>query len=384
MSSTNKTPYTNLSQFVDTDRPTWRGDYNGDMSKIDTAIQRVDNAATTAQTALNNHIRDANERFDAIHTELDAKANTEDVYSKSDSDSKFLTKTSAESKYLAKTDADETYLKKSDAATQYTTKNAFDDYKLSNNTTVNSIKTRLADMETKNGEQDTKIRDNTNNIADVRSEYLNSLTIYGNMEQGANRFISANSTKWNYVNDMNFLQSDGEEFTDHTTHDNGQVTINKHGVYQVVFSFMIVNVTGGSTASLATVKLQKIRNDAEVVAGTWDATNVWSPNNNNAYQNQRAEITAYVHIAPNDSLRFAFSFPGQGNAEVSGYLRVRKMSIMRVCDWSGGNPAALHTAALYTAALHKGFDPTADIDWVGYPDWWIAEHGEPNLMITSQ
>lgn len=374
MSSTNKTPYTNLSQFVDTDRPTWRGDYNGDMSKIDTAIQRVDNAATTAQTALNNHIRDANERFDAIHAELDDKANTEDVYSKFDSDFKFLTKTSAESKYLSKTDAAETYLKKSDAAAQYTTKDAFDDYKFSNNAAVISIKTRLTDVETKNGEQDAEIRDNTDNITDVRSEYLNSLTIYGNVEQCVNKFVSPNSNTWNYVNDMNFLQDDGKAFTDHTTHDNGQVTINKHGVYQVVFTLMITNVTGGSTASLATVKLQKIRNNAEVVAGTWDATNVWSPNNNNEYQNQRVEITAYVHIAPNDSLRFAFSFPGQGNAEVSGYLRIRKMSIMRVCDWSGGSPVA----------RSKDFDPTADIDWVGYPDWWIAEHGEPNLTITSQ
>lgn len=38
MGSTNHTASLSLSQFVDTDKPTWRGDYNGDMTKIDSAI----------------------------------------------------------------------------------------------------------------------------------------------------------------------------------------------------------------------------------------------------------------------------------------------------------------------------------------------------------
>ena len=48
MSSTNKTPQYNLSQFVDSDKPSWRGDYNADMSKIDTGIK---GAVTQAQAA---------------------------------------------------------------------------------------------------------------------------------------------------------------------------------------------------------------------------------------------------------------------------------------------------------------------------------------------
>ena len=35
MSSTDKTEALGLSQFLDNDKPTWRGDYNGDMRKID-------------------------------------------------------------------------------------------------------------------------------------------------------------------------------------------------------------------------------------------------------------------------------------------------------------------------------------------------------------
>ena len=39
MTSTNKTANYDLSQFVGTDRPTWLGDYNGDMTKIDAQMK---------------------------------------------------------------------------------------------------------------------------------------------------------------------------------------------------------------------------------------------------------------------------------------------------------------------------------------------------------
>lgn len=41
MTATNHTANYNLSQFEPTDRPTWQGDYNGDMKKIDTAIHGI-------------------------------------------------------------------------------------------------------------------------------------------------------------------------------------------------------------------------------------------------------------------------------------------------------------------------------------------------------
>lgn len=52
MSSTNKTTYYNLSQYIGTDKPTYLSDYNSDMSKIDAGIHEVQETATTAnQTA---------------------------------------------------------------------------------------------------------------------------------------------------------------------------------------------------------------------------------------------------------------------------------------------------------------------------------------------
>lgn len=55
MSSINKTPHYNLSQFGDSpdDKPSWRGDYTGDMSKIDSQMHRNETDATTATSTAN-------------------------------------------------------------------------------------------------------------------------------------------------------------------------------------------------------------------------------------------------------------------------------------------------------------------------------------------
>ena len=49
MTATNHTENYNLSQFVGTDHPTWLGDYNSDMSKIDAQLKRnADDIASAA------------------------------------------------------------------------------------------------------------------------------------------------------------------------------------------------------------------------------------------------------------------------------------------------------------------------------------------------
>ena len=53
MTATNKTTNYDLSQFVGTDRPTWLGDYNSDMSKIDRQLkQNADDIASAAAGSL--------------------------------------------------------------------------------------------------------------------------------------------------------------------------------------------------------------------------------------------------------------------------------------------------------------------------------------------
>lgn len=55
MSATNNTTYLNLPQFIGTDVPSWLGDFNGAMEKIDTGYNNVDikagKAASTANSA---------------------------------------------------------------------------------------------------------------------------------------------------------------------------------------------------------------------------------------------------------------------------------------------------------------------------------------------
>lgn len=49
MTATNHTENYNLSQFAGTDRPTWLGDYNGDMAKIDAQLkQNADDIASAS------------------------------------------------------------------------------------------------------------------------------------------------------------------------------------------------------------------------------------------------------------------------------------------------------------------------------------------------
>lgn len=53
MTATNHTGNYSLSQFVGTDRPTWLGDYNGDMTKIDAQLKRnADDIASAAAGGL--------------------------------------------------------------------------------------------------------------------------------------------------------------------------------------------------------------------------------------------------------------------------------------------------------------------------------------------
>lgn len=50
MSSTNKTTYYELSQYIGADKPTYLGDYNADMGKIDAGIHTAKNTADTNTT----------------------------------------------------------------------------------------------------------------------------------------------------------------------------------------------------------------------------------------------------------------------------------------------------------------------------------------------
>lgn len=70
MASINKTPHYNLSQFGDSpdDKPSWRGDYTGDMSKIDSQMYRNETDATTATSTANTAKHTADNAFELAQT----------------------------------------------------------------------------------------------------------------------------------------------------------------------------------------------------------------------------------------------------------------------------------------------------------------------------
>ena len=118
MASTNKTEALGLSQFIDTDKPTWRGDYNGDMRKLDVRAQedtskfnsfetRIKAAETTVGedhkvvTQIDQKIseaetrakQDASQQVAKCYDDLFGKVN--DRYTKAQSDARYILKNAA-------------------------------------------------------------------------------------------------------------------------------------------------------------------------------------------------------------------------------------------------------------------------------------------------
>lgn len=73
MASTNKTTNFELSQYVGSDKPTYLGDYNSDMNKIDTAMQVNKTKSESNETAiqgLNGRAGDLENNVDTINEEI--------------------------------------------------------------------------------------------------------------------------------------------------------------------------------------------------------------------------------------------------------------------------------------------------------------------------
>lgn len=68
MASTNKTTNYQLSQFTGTDKPAWLGDYNQDMSKIDTGMKNNADDIAGCQGTLNTHQAAIDANTQAVET----------------------------------------------------------------------------------------------------------------------------------------------------------------------------------------------------------------------------------------------------------------------------------------------------------------------------
>lgn len=82
MSSTNKTTNYKLSQYIGTDKPTYLGDYNGDMLKIDTQLKANADSASNAASAAGAAqavAADASKKVQNLNNSV--TANSEDIAS---------------------------------------------------------------------------------------------------------------------------------------------------------------------------------------------------------------------------------------------------------------------------------------------------------------
>lgn len=75
MSATNKTTYLDLPQFIGTDVPSWLGDFNGAMEKIDTGYNNVDIKAKQAASTANSASSKADTNTQSI-TSINAELKT--------------------------------------------------------------------------------------------------------------------------------------------------------------------------------------------------------------------------------------------------------------------------------------------------------------------
>ena len=80
MASTNKTSNYKLSQYIGTDKPTYLGDYNSDMSKIDAQMKANADAASNAASAAGSAEAVAEKASkDVVNLNQSVTANSEDI-----------------------------------------------------------------------------------------------------------------------------------------------------------------------------------------------------------------------------------------------------------------------------------------------------------------
>ena len=72
MSSTNQTSNYQLPLFIGTDKPTWLGDFNGAMNKIDTSIKGVSDVASSNTASIGSMQEDV----DSLETQVGTLENT--------------------------------------------------------------------------------------------------------------------------------------------------------------------------------------------------------------------------------------------------------------------------------------------------------------------
>lgn len=159
MASTNKTTNYQLSQFTGTDKPAWLGDYNQDMSKIDTGMKNNADDIAGCQGTLNTHQAAIDANTQAVETLQQESGTVDDRI------------TAVEAKNAEQDTAIATAQNKADQADGKADTNA---------TNIASQALDIASLQSESQSQDTAITRNASNITNVANSlntFKSSLTL---------------------------------------------------------------------------------------------------------------------------------------------------------------------------------------------------------------
>lgn len=315
MSSSKKTPYYNLSQFQDADKPSWRGDYNADMDKIDTGLQSAKTSAIDAKTAAQNAESSVNE----VKSDYLKKTDAQNTYATKTAlnDTKTTIENNADSKFVEKTVYNTAIVNKADKTSVYT-------------------KTELY---TKT-ESDNKYRTKTDSYSKSESNSnFNEKIVHAQYHTAAGT-QSVSWTDSNTIIPIDFnteLSGDFHNSSDDSIilQNKNEIKINKTGWYlisgHVVYGSLIT-----STSDYRPIHTRIMRGSPSpyntVLADT-AASIVVGGNGTANGAGQKSTIPAQLHhLTAGDMLRMDSLVPDESTQNMGGLIRNAAINIVRLGD----------------------------------------------------
>lgn len=306
MSSSQKTPYYNLSQFQDADKPSWRGDYNGDMDKIDTGIQDAKDTAIEARRIAN---------------EMDAKI--EDVKNT------YVSKASAAEEYATKTLVTDTKNEiETNVNNTFVTKNVYNEA-IANKADKTSVYTKT--------ESDDKYRAKTDSYSKSETDSNFNIKIVHAQYHTAAGTQSVHWADSNTIVPINFNTELSGDF--HNSADNSiilqnqnDIKINKTGWYlisgHVVYGGL---VTTSEYKPIHTRIMRRVSSTYDTVLADTAASMNVGGNSATTGAAQKSIIPAQLHhLEAGNMVRVDCLVPDETTQDMSGLIRNAALNIVRL------------------------------------------------------
>lgn len=307
MSSSQKTPYYNLSQFQDADKPSWRGDYNGDMGKIDTGMQEVKTTAIDAKTAAQNAESSINE----VKRDYLTKTDAQDTYATKTelNETKTTIENNADSKFVAKTVYDTAIANKADKTIVYTKTESDDKYR----TKTDSYS---------KGETDSNFNEKI-----VHAQYHTAA--------GAQSVHWADSSTIVPIDFNTELSGDFHNSADNSImlQNQNDIKINKSGWYlmagHVVYGSLVADTSG--YVPIHTRIMRRVSSTYDTVLADTAASMNVGGNSTTTGAAQKSIIPAQLHhLEAGDMVRMDCLVPDETTQNMSGLIRNAAFNIVRL------------------------------------------------------